>query len=64
MNLAAIGTDHYDNGWIGSCSDGYHYFWYGSTGPNADLYVELSSVPEPATLALLALGAFALIRRR
>jgi len=60
---AAIGTDVYEDGWIYSRSSGYGWTWYGGN-PSADLYVTMSSVPEPATLALLALGAFALIRRR
>ena len=34
------------------------------TGANSFVYDDLSAVPEPATMAILGLGAAALIRRR
>ncbi|MBU0638664.1 MAG: PEP-CTERM sorting domain-containing protein [Planctomycetes bacterium] len=58
-----IGTNYFDNGWIELDGTGYHWWWYGGT-PNADLYGALNMVPEPGTIALLALGGLALIRRR
>jgi hypothetical protein len=44
--------------------NGTAWSWFGSTGPLANFYFGLDAVPEPATLALLAVGALALIRRR
>lgn len=52
--------------------------WFGSVGPNAPDFgsaafygtwgdlpvIEIRNIPEPASLALLGIGAFALIRRR
>ena len=38
--------------------------WWFSGNPVANFYWKIDGVPEPATLALLAVGALALIRRR
>jgi hypothetical protein len=60
---ASIGTDLLEDGWYEWDGAAYHWWWYGGT-PSSDLYLELSMLPEPATLALLGLGALALLRRR
>lgn len=58
----------------GMASDGYA--WFGAWGSNPSMYgyagagvgslpvITITNIPEPATLALLGLGAVALIRRR
>lgn len=43
--------------------DGQLGWWFGGT-PVANFYWHIDGVPEPMTLALLAVGALALIRRR
>jgi hypothetical protein len=52
---------------IGSSGDVFYrdggWYWFGGN-PVANFHWKIDLIPEPATLALLALGAFALIRRR
>ena len=42
------------------------WYWFGGypTNPYANFYFGISTIPEPASLVLLALGALTLIRRR
>lgn len=60
-----IGTNLDYGFWYGQ--DGFpcfwSHFWFGATGPNGDLYGDISRVPEPASLLLIGLAGL-LIRRR
>jgi hypothetical protein len=63
---------------LGSQVSSTGFAWYGSIGPNAGHYgipgyndntgslplIQINTVPEPATIALLGMGVVALIRRR
>lgn len=53
---------------VGSSTDVFYqnggWYYFTNHSPIANFHWKIDLIPEPATLALLALGAFALIRRR
>ncbi|MFH0983436.1 MAG: PEP-CTERM sorting domain-containing protein [Planctomycetota bacterium] len=61
--VAPIDSTYYGAaGWPGQVTQYPWWYYGGPPNPNADLYLALT--PEPTTLVFLAMGGFALIRRR
>ncbi|MCC7433425.1 MAG: PEP-CTERM sorting domain-containing protein [Methanoregulaceae archaeon] len=62
-NPSAVGFSDPNFFWYGD-GTGWTTAYFGITAPRANMSLELTAVPEPASMAILGLGVAALIRRR